>query len=410
MKPIIYSELKGSSKPFYALAAILAVFILIALACAYYMEHSGHHVTGMTNQIVWGMPHVFAIFLIVAASGALNVASIGTVFGKPVYKPLGRLSGLLAIALLVGGLIVLVLDLGRPDRLIVAMTSYNFKSIFAWNIFLYVGFMVVVAAYLWVQMERRMNRFAKTAGMLAFIWRLVLTTGTGSIFGFLVAREAYDSAIMAPLFIAMSFSFGLAVYILILLAAYRGNNRDIGDVVTRKLGRLLGVFIGAVLFFTAIQHLTNLYAAEHGAVERFILVDGGIYTLLFWAGQVVVGGLIPLFLVFRPASAGSQGTSRDIILASILVILGGFAQVYVIVIGGQAFPLNLFPGMEVSSGFHDGVVSAYAPSLPEIGLGFGGVALAGMIVLLGIKVLRFLPVSLADAAIDPHHKAASNGS
>jgi molybdopterin-containing oxidoreductase family membrane subunit len=303
-----------------------------------------------------------------------------------------------------------VLDLGRPDRLIVAMTSYNFKSIFAWNIFLYVGFMVVVAAYLWVQMERRMNRFAKTAGMLAFIWRLVLTTGTGSIFGFLVAREAYDSAIMAPLFIAMSFSFGLAVYILILLAAYRGSNRDIGDVVTRKLGRLLGVFIGTVLFFTAIQHLTNLYAAEHGAVERFILVDGGIYTLLFWAGQVVVGGLIPLFLVFRPASAGSQDSSRDIILASILVILGGFAQVYVIVIGGQAFPLNLFPGMEVSSGFHDGAVSAYAPSLPEIGLGLGGVALAGLIVLLGIKVLRFLPVSLADAAIDPHHKAASNGS
>ena len=407
MKPIIYSELKGSSKPFYALAAILAVFILIALACAYYMEHSGHHVTGMTNQIVWGMPHVFAIFLIVAASGALNVASIGTVFGKPVYKPLGRLSGLLAIALLVGGLIVLVLDLGRPDRLIVAMTSYNFKSIFAWNIFLYVGFMVVVAAYLWVQMERRMNRFAKTAGILAFIWRLVLTTGTGSIFGFLVAREAYDSAIMAPLFIAMSFSFGLAVYILILLATYHGSNRDIGDVVTRKLGRLLGVFIGAVLFFTAIQHLNNLYAAEHGAVERFILVDGGIYTLLFWAGQVFIGGLIPLFLVFRPAT---KGASRNIILASILVILGGFAQVYVIVIGGQAFPLNLFPGMEVSSGFHDGVVSTYAPSLPEIGLGLGGVALAGLIVLLGIKVLRFLPVSLADAAIDPHHKAASNGS
>jgi len=407
VKPITYSELKGNSKPFYALAAILAVFILIALACAYYMEHSGHHVTGMTNQIVWGMPHVFAIFLIVAASGALNVASISTVFGKPVYKPLGRLSGLLAIALLVGGLIVLVLDLGRPDRLIVAMTSYNFKSIFAWNIFLYVGFMVVVAAYLWVQMERRMNGYTKTAGMLAFIWRLVLTTGTGSIFGFLVAREAYDSAIMAPLFIAMSFSFGLAVYILILLAAYHGSGREIGSVVTRKLGRLLGIFIGTVLFFTAIQHLANLYAAEHGAVERFILLDGGIYTLLFWVGQVVVGGLIPLFLVFRPAT---KGASRDIILASILVILGGFAQVYVLVIGGQAFPLNLFPGMEVSSSFHDGVVSAYAPSLPEIGLGLGGVALAGLIVLLGIKVLRFLPVSLADADIDPHHQAANSGS
>jgi len=56
----------------------------------------------MTNQVVWGMPHVFAIFLIVAASGALNVASIGTAFGKKVYKPLGRLSALLAITLLAG--------------------------------------------------------------------------------------------------------------------------------------------------------------------------------------------------------------------------------------------------------------------------------------------------------------------
>ncbi|MBT8072188.1 MAG: polysulfide reductase NrfD [Gammaproteobacteria bacterium] len=408
MKPIIYSEIEGNSTSFYVLAAVFAAFILTALASAFYMEHSGHHVTGMTNQIVWGTPHIFAIFLIVAASGALNVASIGTVFGKPVYKPLGRLSGLLAIALLAGGLVVLVLDLGRPDRLIVAMTHYNFKSIFAWNIFLYVGFLVVVAAYLWLQMERRMNRHAKTAGMVAFLWRLILTTGTGCIFGFLIAREAYDSAIMAPLFIAMSFSFGLAVYILVLLASYHGSEREIGAVVVHKLGRLLGVFVAAVLYFTAIQHLTNLYAAEHIGVERFILLDGGIYTALFWIGQVLAGGLVPLWLVFRPAASESRLASSRVVLASTLVIIGGFAQVYVIVIGSQAYPLDLFPGMEVSSSFHDGAVAGYVPSLPEIGLGLGGVALAGLIVLLGMKVLRFLPASLADSAIDPHHKTASD--
>ena len=403
MKRITYSEIEGRSPQFYTLAAILAVFIVSALASAYYMEHHGHYVTGMNNQIVWGMPHIFAIFLIVAASGALNVASIGTVFGKTIYKPLGRLSGLLAVALLVGGLVVLVLDLGRPDRLIVAMTSYNFKSIFAWNIFLYVGFIVIVAAYLWVQMERRMNRYTKTAGMVAFLWRLILTTGTGSIFGFLVSREAYDSAIMAPLFIAMSFSFGLAIYILVLLAAYRGSEREVGDKVINKLSRLLGIFVALVLYFTAIQHLTNLYAAEHTGVERFILLDGGIYTLLFWAGQVVLGGIIPLALIFRPAKTGAQKPNQTAILASTLVIIGGFVQVYVIVIGGQAYPLNLFPGMEVSSSFNDGTIASYAPSLPEIGLGLGGIALSGLIVLFGIKLLRFLPASLANSAIDPHH-------
>jgi len=322
------------------------------------------------------------------------------VFGKTIYKPLGRLSGLLAVALLLGGLVVLVLDLGRPDRLIVAMTNYNFKSIFAWNIFLYVGFLVVVVVYLWLQMERRMNRFVKSAGLVAFIWRLILTTGTGSIFGFLVSREAYDSAVMAPLFVAMSFSFGLAAYILVLIASYRGSEREIGDVVIQKLGRLLGIFVAAVLYLTAVQHLTNLYAAEHIGVEKFILLDGGIYTLLFWIGQVIIGGLIPLILIYRPAKTHSN---TRVILASTLVIIGGFAQVYVIVIGGQAYPLNMFPGMEVSSSFYDGVVASYAPSLPEISLGMGGVALTGLIVLFGIKILRFLPHSLANSAIDPHY-------
>jgi len=397
MNRIIYSEIEGRSAQFYILATILGGFLLAGLAAAVYMEHYGHYVTGMSNQIVWGMPHVFAIFLIVAASGALNVASVGTVFGKELYKPLGRLSGLLALALLIGGLAVLVLDLGRPDRLIVAMTTYNFKSIFAWNIYLYVGFIAVVVVYLWLQMERRMNRFVKAAGMLAFIWRLVLTTGTGSIFGFLVAREAYDSAVMAPLFIAMSFSFGLAAYILVLLAACRGSDRELSDIVLHRLGRLLGVFIAVVLYFTAVQHLTNLYAAEHSGVERFILLDGGIYTVLFWAVQVVAGGLLPMMLLFRSPDE-SQNAGRTVALASMLVIIGGFAQVYVIVIGGQAWPLNMFPGKEVSSSFYDGVISSYAPSLPEIGLGLGGVALAGLIVLFGIKVLRFLPATLANSA------------
>ena len=180
---IRYEETQGNSLGFYALIVGLGVLILAALGAVYYMEHHGHYVTGMNNRIVWGMPHVFALFLIVAASGALNVASIASVFNKKMYKPLSRLSGLVSLALLAGGLMVLVLDLGRPDRLIVAMTEYNFKSIFAWNIILYNGFFVIVAVYLWLMFERRMNKFSSKAGLVAFSWRLILTTGTGSILG-----------------------------------------------------------------------------------------------------------------------------------------------------------------------------------------------------------------------------------
>ncbi|MCU0280146.1 MAG: polysulfide reductase NrfD, partial [Candidatus Nanopelagicales bacterium] len=192
-KKVPFVELDGTSAGYYALLGILAALVLAGLGASYYVEHQGHIVTGMNNVVVWGVPHVFAVFLIVAASGALNVASVSSVFARVPYKPLAPLSGLLAIALLIGGLAVLVLDLGRPDRLIVAMTTYNFKSIFSWNIYLYTGFIAVVAVYLWMLMDRRMASYSKPAGVTAFVWRIILTTGTGSIFGFLVARDAYDA-------------------------------------------------------------------------------------------------------------------------------------------------------------------------------------------------------------------------
>ena len=139
------------------LAALGALVALAGLAAAHYMEEHGHIVTGMNNQIVWGLPHVFAIFLIVAASGVLNVASIGSVFGKAAYKARAPLSGLLCLALLAGGLAVLMLDLGRPERMIVAATHYNLTSVFAWNVVLYSGMFAIVAVYLWMLMERRMG-------------------------------------------------------------------------------------------------------------------------------------------------------------------------------------------------------------------------------------------------------------
>ena len=388
-----YSALSADSLGFFILLGILALLVLAGIGAAYYMEHYGHYVTGMSNQVVWGLPHVFAIFLIVAASGALNVASVASVFGKVDYKPLARFSGLLAVALLSGGLAVLVLDLGRPDRLIVAMTYYNFKSIFAWNIFLYTGFFVVVAIYLWTMFERKMAPYIKSAGVLALLWRLILTTGTGAIFGFLVARQAYDAAVMAPMFIIMSFAYGLAAFILVLMIACYLTKRPLGDYILFKLKNLLAIFVAAVLYFVIAYHLSNLYVAEHEGIQSFILVDGGIYTLLFWGAQIGIGSLVPLLLFYSPATCRSR---TAISIGCILVLLGAIAQLYVLIIGGQAYPLVMFPGMIEQSSFYDGVVAEYIPSLPEFVLGIGGVALASAILVFALAVLDFLPDDLSD--------------
>ncbi len=184
-----FARSASARRAFWVLLAAGGAVLAVALGAAHYMEEHGHIVTGMNNQVVWGLPHVFAIFLIVAASGALNVASVGSVFGESAYKPLAPLSVLLTVALLAGGLMVLVLDLGRPERLVVAATHYNFRSIFAWNMILYNGLFAICALYLWSLLERRMGALSKPVGIAAFAWRVILTTGTGSIFGFLVARQ-----------------------------------------------------------------------------------------------------------------------------------------------------------------------------------------------------------------------------
>jgi molybdopterin-containing oxidoreductase family membrane subunit len=106
---------------------------------------------------------------------------------------------------------------------------------------------------------------------------------------------------------------------------------------------------------------------------------------------------VPLSLIFCRFLAGNR---LSLLLAAVLVIIGGLAQVYVILIGGQAYPLVLFPGAEVESTYFDGTMNSYAPGLWEFMLGLGGVGLAFLMVTVGVKVLRFLPESLADEVVD----------
>ena len=106
----------------------------------------------------------------------------------------------------------------------------------------------------------------------------------------------------------------------------------------------------------------------------------------FWPGQVLIGGILPLVLFLEPGA-----TQTRVIAASVLVVLGGLAQMVVTIVGGQAFPLEIFPGYAISSSFQDGIVNGYSPVIGEFALGFGGIALAFLITVVAVRVLRFLP-------------------
>jgi molybdopterin-containing oxidoreductase family membrane subunit len=194
------------------------------------------------------------------------------------------------------------------------------------------------------------------------------------------------------------------VFLLVLLGASHWSGRPLGPELLARLVRLLAIFVAAAAYFVLVYHLTNLYFAKQGGLERFLLLEGGLYTALFWLGQMLLGSLLPLVLLLHPRSSGSR---TMIVLAALLVILGGMAQMYVTIIGSQAFPLVLFPGYQVSSSFGDGVVSAYAPRLPEWLLGLGGFAMVGVIVVLALKLLGFLPERMDDQPEEAGNPAAT---
>jgi len=189
----------------------------------------------------------------------------------------------------------------------------------------------------------------------------------------------------------LSFAWGLAVFLIVQSVMYAWNGHTLPEAVRRRMARLLGVFVAASLYLVAVYHVTNLYFARQTAFEAFILLGRGdplgIYPALFWGGYVLAGAVLPMTLLFMPRAAGPNST----LAASALVVAGAFAFLFVFIVGGQSFPLEIFPGHQVSSSFADGAIELYRPSGPEWLLGIGGLGAAFVLTTIGVRALDFLP-------------------
>ena len=208
----------------------------------------GHIVTGMSNQIVWGLPHVFAVFLIVVglrrAQCRLDLVGVQPARLQALRAPLAASSP--SPCWPAASWCWCSISAGPSASSSRSRTTISARSS--------PGTSISIPAssrssptYLFSMMDRQGlpvgRRSARASRGLAFAWRLALTTGTGSIFGFLIAREAYDAAIMAPLFIAASFLYGLSFTVAVLItmtprdargADGRGDDRQVQRTPARS--------------------------------------------------------------------------------------------------------------------------------------------------------------------------------
>ena len=187
-----YSAIEGRSRTYYTVLGILAVLVLAGMASFVISYLKGHQVFGGSNVVPWGLPIVFLIYLIGLSAGSLILSSLTYVFGREEYKPIARMAVFLAIVLILGAMVFIFVDLGRPEkfwRLFMFFYLNNMTSMFAINGVLYGGYFVISLLYLgFIFVDQ--PRLTRRMGIIAVAWAVLVHMGTGAIFGFVAAREA----------------------------------------------------------------------------------------------------------------------------------------------------------------------------------------------------------------------------
>ena len=79
MKPGLFSRFIIEQRLFWSIFLGLGFFVLLGIFCAHYMETEGHYITGMNNQIIWGLPHIFAVLEIRSSMEESNLSTLRVV-------------------------------------------------------------------------------------------------------------------------------------------------------------------------------------------------------------------------------------------------------------------------------------------------------------------------------------------
>lgn len=383
---IEYKRIDGTSRRYIALLTGLAILALGGIIATYLMFQKGVYLTGMTNRVPWGLQIVLAVFYIGLSEGSLLVSGLYGIFGKYEYKPLTRVTAFLGMLFLVAGLISILTDQGRIDRLLtMPFSHFNKLSMFSLNPILYVTTILGCLVYIWALFKEK-GLLTKAASVVVVLLALCVHTGTGFIFAF-VARELYHSPLLPVTFVAAANSSGVALMIIVIVSAFRLTGRHLDKALIIWLGRLLGVFVVVAMYVLLLENFHRLYIIESREAARFFMFSG-FHSAAFWICLMLIGSLIPAMILFR---RGTSTSLRWVVFASALVVFGVFFERYLIVIPGLMYPPDLFPGMEIISSPLEEGIATYKIGFLEVLQAFGVAGLIGFVFFVGLVRLRMLP-------------------
>ncbi len=391
---------------------VTGLLMLAGLAAWGLQLKEGLVLTHMRNSYSWGLYVATLAFFVGNAAGGLVLSSMIYLFGVTSLKPFARIGALCAFANVTAAMFAILPDIGQPVRLYNMLLHPNLVSPLVWDVIvlnLYAG-LSLLYLYLLMLPDLRgplariaikvddpaafSEKWAKRLAPYMLVAAVGIHVITAWIFATQGARDWWNSAVMAPDFVAAALASGTAVVLIVCVLTY-----GIKEQYTAAY-RALATFI-AVAFFTHIFFMYNDFFihAWYGSTEA---LDVLAITFKDYLPAHVFEVLAPLAGVILLLNGKVRKSGAAMVSACILLVAGIFVHRFLLMPGAfDRVPLTIAPlgtqdmqwSMPIASGQYNPLGNTfvtswqYFPSAIEIAIVAGVLAYVGFLILFAIDRL-----------------------
>ncbi len=296
---------------YYLWMTFLTVIALLGLNayCKQFVE--GLIVTGMTDQVSWGLYIANFTFLVGMAAAAVMLVIPVYVYRNHDLHNLVIFGELLAVASIIMCLMFVTVDLGRPDRFMHLFLRFNFPmSMLSWDGIVLNGYLLLnlhICGYLIYCAYRRRQpgkMFYIPVVFIAIFWAISIHTVTAFLYVGLGGRPFWNAAIIAPRFLASAFAAGPAFLILTLQIINKTTSYDVSKKGIMLLRSIVTVALIINQFLLLSEVFTEFYTGSAHAASAYYLFFGlhGYTGLVGWIWTAITLNTIAMILLMLPAS------------------------------------------------------------------------------------------------------------
>jgi Ni/Fe-hydrogenase subunit HybB-like protein len=322
------NALSGSWR-YHAWLAVLFVLMMLGLNawCRQYVYGMG--TTGMTDQVSWGIYIANFTFLVGVAASAVMLVIPVYVYKRKELHHLVIFGELLAVAAIIMCLLFIVADLGRPDQMHHMLLRFNFPiSVLTWDVIALNGYLLLnlfipgYMVYCTYRKKEQTKSFIYPFVFISIFWALSIHTVTAFLYSGLGGRPFWNSAVLAPRFLASAFAAGPAILILTLQVIRRQVDWKVEHHSLLTLRSIVIVTMFINLFLLGSEVFTEFYTrSAHVASAQYLFLGlHGHNALVPWIWTAIGLNVTATLLLLLPASKGKNPLVLN--TACVMLIIG----------------------------------------------------------------------------------------